>query len=158
MSLPDLEEDFLDTAWSRNLGRLGLPRAPAPIGWALVITHRIRCVIHVADNEKLHSRIDLVFFAPRGEFEGPAHRGVPVSSTVAVYPREMLPPSDWTGVSVDPRDPGQLFDFQVHSRQDLSPAEIADALDCEIPMEGYDDHATTPGRYVCRPSCCLDLG
>ena len=175
VALPDLAEAFVDTAWSRDLDRLGLPRAPNPIGRVLLITHRFRCVIHVADDitsAELHSKIarmsrstteDLAFFVPRGEFEEPAYRGIPVSLVVAVYPREMLPPSDWTGVFVDARDVGHHFDFQVHACQELSPAEIADALDCELPagfkacMAGYDDHAATPGRFICRPSCCLAL-
>ena len=173
--LPDIVEALQDVYWARDLDRLGLPENPSPKGRLLVLYKDYRYILRVDENitkDELHAKLARQIrsttdaerlLLPQGEFEQPAHRGIPLTTVAALCPHASFSTGQHTAVFIDARDLGQPIHFQLHESADLTASDFVAGMDF-CPPPGFSVHAdgsvepiAGTGNFSCSTGCCFAI-
>ena len=173
--LPDIVEALQDVYWARDLDRLGLPENPSPKGRLLVLYKDYRYILRVDENitkDELHAKLARQIrsttdaerlLLPQGEFEQPAHRGIPLTTVAALCPHASFSTGQHTAVFIDARDLGQPIHFQLHESADLTASDFVAGMDF-CPPPGFSVHAdgsvepiAGTGSFSCSTGCCFAI-
>ena len=146
VAMPDLQETLDDLYWCRDVATAGLPHAPPPAGYSLIVGPTSSFTTHITPISSVAELLSIaanVFGLDEdrctmctcsSSIDEAAYRGRPYASAWAIAPRlDQTHVAGRTGVFIDPRHFGEGILFHVFHAAAVSPDDVTRFLGYRVP-------------------------